>query len=48
MHNQLQAPIYRNMINYAWYAAKLIRAQSFLQIFIKCLWCCKLLLLLHL
>ncbi|GFG36753.1 hypothetical protein Cfor_09455 [Coptotermes formosanus] len=24
IHNQLQAPIYRNTIKYAWYAAKLI------------------------
>jgi hypothetical protein len=24
MHSQLQAPVYRNMIRYTWYAAKLI------------------------
>jgi hypothetical protein len=31
IHNQLQAPIYRNMMSYAWYAAKLVTPQSYLQ-----------------
>jgi len=29
IHNQLQAPIHRNMIKYAWYAAKLISCEVF-------------------
>jgi hypothetical protein len=28
IHNQLQAPIYRNMVRYAWYAAKLITSRE--------------------
>jgi hypothetical protein len=31
IHNQLQAPIYRNVIKYARYAAELITQQTFLQ-----------------